>query len=86
MAIAIAAVEKALRAKAAASFIAPARLRVPFGQMTDLFFAVGGSTVTEGVVGFRAYYSRATKHYEDQVVAVWDQATGTLRGVFWGRR
>jgi ornithine cyclodeaminase len=84
MATAIAAVEEALRAKAAASFIAPARLRVHFGHMTDLVLAVGGSTGTEGVLGFRAYYSRATKHYEDQVVAIWDLATGTLKGVILG--
>jgi ornithine cyclodeaminase/alanine dehydrogenase-like protein (mu-crystallin family) len=84
MAAAIAAVEKALRANATGSFVAPARHRVRFGHMTDLLFAVGGSTESGAVAGFRAYYSRAAKHYDDQVVAVWDMATGTLKGVILG--
>jgi ornithine cyclodeaminase/alanine dehydrogenase-like protein (mu-crystallin family) len=85
MATAIAVVEDAFRAAGTASFVAPARLRVPFGRMTDLIFVVGGSTTPEGVVGFRAYYSRAAKRYEDQVVAVWDLATGALKGVILGK-
>jgi ornithine cyclodeaminase len=79
---AITAVQDALRAKASDAFVAPPRLRVPFGHMTDLVFTVGGST--SGPVGFRAYFSRATRHFEDQVVAVWDPATGGLKGVILG--
>lgn len=84
MASAIAVVENLFRAKAAGSFVAPARHYVPFGQMIDLVFAVGGSKGGEGVAGFRAYYSRATRHYDDQLAAVWDTSTGALKGIILG--
>ncbi len=84
MATAIAAVEDAFRSKAAGTFGSPPRHVVPFGEMTSLVFAVGGLKGDKPVMGFRAYYSRATKHYDDQLVAVWDAATGTLKGIIFG--
>jgi ornithine cyclodeaminase len=84
MPIAIAAVQDAFKAIATDSFLAPSRLRVHFGHMTDIILSVGGSLESGGVIGFRAYYSRAARHYQDQVAAIWELDTGRLKGVILG--
>jgi ornithine cyclodeaminase/alanine dehydrogenase-like protein (mu-crystallin family) len=65
----------------ATTHVAPARHRVGFGGTTELVVAAGGSAE---IAGMRAYFSRATRHFDDQVVMVWDMASGALRGVIVG--
>jgi ornithine cyclodeaminase len=82
MSVAIAAVEGVMRDKMLGRLDAPARHHVDFGKSTELIFSVGRSS--ESVVGFRAYFSRAGRHFPDRVVAVWD-AGGSLQGVLIGQ-
>ena len=65
----------------AAPHVTPARHRVGFGGTTELVVATGGNSE---IAGMRAYFSRATRHFDDQVVMVWDMASGALRGVVLG--
>ena len=84
MASAIAAVENALLRSAEGSFVAPARHRVPFGDLTELVMTIGGATGPDAIGGFRSYVSRNAVHFDDQVVAVWDMNSGSLRGLIIG--
>lgn len=80
----IAAIETALQAKAAGTFVAPPRLQVPFDGRGKLVFTVGGTMAGDRVAGFRAYQTFADARPDQQIVAVWDQATGQLIGVVIG--
>jgi ornithine cyclodeaminase len=67
-----------VRALISAGTMTPPRHRVEFAKGTELVFSVGGDSRVGGV---RAYYSRFAKHFDDQVVAVWDMTTGALKGL-----
>lgn len=82
----IAAIETALQAKAAGTLVAPPRLREPFGRQGELVFTVGGTLAGDRIAGFRAYQTFADARPDQQVVAVWDQATGRLIGLVIGER
>lgn len=83
MAAAIEEVERVLDATGS-SFTSPPRHRVTFSPGTDLVLTMGGSVQIGGVGGVRSYYTKYSKHSDDQVVAVWDLATGAMRGLVLG--
>ncbi|MBB5233790.1 ornithine cyclodeaminase family protein [Deinococcus budaensis] len=74
------ALREALRAHARGTLSAPARLHA-----ANLAFTVGALSGggRQGVLGFRAYHTLDAPH-DDQLVAVWDAATGKLEGVVVG--
>lgn len=72
------AIRAALRAHAAGRLEAPPRLHA-----ADLIFTAGALEGDGGVLGFRAYHTLGTSH-DDQLVAVWDRASGRLTGVVAG--
>lgn len=85
MRLAIAAVGRAVAAKANGLLVAPPRHRVDFPGHGDLVFTIGGVTDDAPLAGFRAYERfAATGPDRSQVVAVWDMASGTLRGLVIG--
>ena len=78
-------VEQALRAHAHGALVAPPRFQVDGGKGGGLAFTVGAETETFGVLGFRVYDTfglRSDGHA--QVVAVYDNETGALRGLVVG--
>ncbi|MDR3471461.1 MAG: ornithine cyclodeaminase family protein [Devosia sp.] len=80
----IEAVRHHIAADAAARAVAPPRHVVHFGD-GDLVFTIGGD---ESVAGFRAYQTFAKPGHpaDDQVIAVWERATGELLGLAVGNR
>lgn len=87
MAMAMEQMEIAMREKGSGTLTHPPRIAVdsPDGA---LVFTVGAATGAPKVAGFRAYYrpSKAGAEVNDeQVVAVYDSASGALRGVVTGR-
>lgn len=80
----IAAIETALQAKAAGTLVAPPRLNVPFDRAGKLVFTVGGTMAGNRVAGFRAYQTFADIRPDQNVTALWDQATGQLIGLVIG--
>lgn len=80
MPVAIDAVETVLRERAAGTAMSPLRQTVPIGEAA-LVLTSGGSTEAR-VAGLRVY---PTGHGADeQLVAVWDMASGRLTAVFVG--
>lgn len=77
---AVAAVRAALRARHAGTLDAPPRVRAPLGGDGDLV-VTAGRLRAQGRYGFRAY---TTFGGGEQLVAVWDEATGALRAVVHG--
>lgn len=82
---AVAAVERAYRAKVAGELIAPPRHGVNFPPAGDLVFTIGGGTGELGFAGFRAY-ARMGSATDTQIVAVWDTKSGDLAGMLVGNR
>lgn len=82
---AVAAVERAYRAKVAGELIAPPRHGVQFQPAGDLVFTIGGGAGSLGFAGFRAY-ARMGGAADMQVVAVWNTASGELEGLVVGNR
>jgi ornithine cyclodeaminase/alanine dehydrogenase-like protein (mu-crystallin family) len=79
----IAGIEAALTAKANGKLTAPPRVKVPVGGRGDLVFTVGG--ISDLVAGFRAYHNIPRKSPDGaQLTAVWDQKSGTLKGIVVG--
>jgi ornithine cyclodeaminase/alanine dehydrogenase-like protein (mu-crystallin family) len=79
----IAGIEAALMAKANGTLTAPPRVKVPVGGRGDLVFTVGG--IGDSVAGFRAYHNIPRKSPDGaQLTAVWDQRSGTLKGIVTG--
>ena len=76
-------IEAALTAKANGTLTAPPRVKVPVGGRGDLVFTVGG--ISDLVAGFRAYHNIPRKSPDGaQLTAVWDQKSGTLKGIVTG--
>lgn len=82
MPVALAAIETALRAKAAGDLVAPPRHRVAFPGSGSLFFTIGGDT---HVAGFRVYDTFGGPAH-GQLTAVWSAETGELTGLVLGER
>ena len=81
----IAGIEAAMLAKAAGELAAPPRVKVPIGPRGDLVFTVGGVNAGQGVAGFRAYHTFPRQAPDGaQLTAVWDQASGSLKGIIVG--
>jgi alanine dehydrogenase len=81
----IAGIEAALLAKAVGALAAPPRMRVPVGPRGDLVFTVGGVNAGQSVAGFRAYHTFPREAPDGaQLTAVWDQASGSLKGIIVG--
>jgi alanine dehydrogenase len=78
---AVAAVRGALLAHHRGGLHAPPRVRAPLGTDGDLVFTAGRLDAA-GVHGFRAYDTGAGE--AEQLVAVWESATGRLRAVVHG--
>src|SRR5262245_48528999 len=79
----IAGIEAVLAAKARGELTAPPRVKVPVGGQGDLVFTVG--SVGDLVAGFRAYHNIPRKSPDGaQLTAVWDQRSGTLKGIITG--
>jgi len=78
-AAALEAIRGALRAHARGTLSAPPRLHA-----AGLSFTVGGlDGGGQGILGFRVYHTLDAPH-DDQLVAVWDTATGKLEGMIAG--
>ncbi|MFR9676412.1 ornithine cyclodeaminase family protein [Streptomyces sp. TR06-5] len=80
-ATAVRAVRDALLAHHAGDLDAPPRARAPLGE-SDLVFTAGRLRGRPGLHGFRAYDAAGAA---EQLVAVWDSATGALRAVVHGQ-
>ncbi|MEX2158434.1 MAG: ornithine cyclodeaminase family protein [Dehalococcoidia bacterium] len=81
---AVDAVELALARKGNGAFLTPPRHY--FGTRTGaLVFTIGGDA-SEGVAGFRVYGAFPGTREDDQLVVVYDAATGELRGIVQGAR
>jgi len=86
MASAIRAIRTALQEKADGTLLSPPRFSVPGGR-NSLVFTVGGTTGARKVLGFRVYGTFAEDSPDHvQLVAVYDGATGALRGIVLGNR
>lgn len=81
---AVEAVEQALVRKGAGAFVTPPRHYESIGRGL-LVFTTGGDT-GEGVVGFRVYGAGGLSNEGQQLVVVYDAATGELRGIVAGGR
>jgi ornithine cyclodeaminase/alanine dehydrogenase-like protein (mu-crystallin family) len=81
---AIAALEQALRHKGSGEFVAPPRHYVA-NKRGALAFTIGGDAA-EGVIGFRAYGMFPGSSEDEQLVVVYDAASGALRGIVVGER
>jgi len=81
---AVEAVEQALARKGARAFVTPPRHYVAMWKGA-LAFTIGGDA-EEGVVGFRVYGMFPGSKEDDQLVVVYDAATGELRGIVSGAR
>jgi ornithine cyclodeaminase/alanine dehydrogenase-like protein (mu-crystallin family) len=77
---AVALMESFILARAQGLAYGPPRLTAPLGPDKNLVFTAGGGGE---VLGFRAYLTGPFAHNE-QVVAVWEAATGALRGLIVG--
>lgn len=86
MPLAIEAIEHALAARRAGTFVAPPRHHVALGAAGELVFTVGGVVGDGGgAFGFRAYETfPGVGPGRAQVVAAWDTATSDLAGVVVG--
>jgi ornithine cyclodeaminase/alanine dehydrogenase-like protein (mu-crystallin family) len=89
MRAAISAVARAFTAKSANALVAPPRHHVAFPGHGDLVFTIGGVTGDQPVAGFRVYerFESAVVNSgadRSQLVAVWDVASGALRGLVLG--
>jgi alanine dehydrogenase len=81
----IAGIEAAMLAKATGALAAPPRVKVPIGPRGDLVFTVGGVNAGQSVAGFRAYHTFPRQAPDGaQLTAVWDQASGSLKGIIVG--
>lgn len=86
IALAIEAVERAFRDRAAGMLVSPPRHCVRIGAAGDLVFTVGGvNGGAEPVAGFRAYTTFNAER-DEQVVAIWNSSTGALVGLVIGAR
>ncbi len=86
MRAAIRAITFALREKANGRLIAPPRFSVPGGP-GSLVFTIGGTSGARKLLGFRVYDTFGGDSPDRaQIVAVYDGATGALRGVVVGNR
>lgn len=81
---AVDAVEQALARKGDGTFVSPPRHYFAT-RKGALAFTIGGDA-DEGVVGFRVYGVFAGSREDDQLVVVYDAATGELRGIVQGER
>lgn len=77
---AVALMESFILARAQGLSYGPPRLTAPLGPGKNLVFTAGGDGT---VMGFRAYLTGAFPQNE-QLVAVWDAASGALRGLIMG--
>ncbi len=86
MRAAIQAIMFALREKANGTLIAPPRFSVPGGR-DSLVFTIGGTSGARRLLGFRVYDTFGGESPDRaQIVAVYDGATGALRGIVLGNR
>jgi ornithine cyclodeaminase len=76
---AIAVMEKVFLARAKGETESPPRWELPFAE-GRLTFTVGA---VPDAVGFRTYV-RGNYDYDEQLVAVWDRASGALKGLIVG--
>lgn len=81
-------IERCLRAKTQGRLVAPPRHSVAF-ETGQLVFTIGGINAgadeDAGIAGFRAYETfRGSAPARTQLVAVWDNGTGALRGLVLG--
>ncbi|MBP2547874.1 ornithine cyclodeaminase [Neorhizobium galegae] len=84
MPLAIEAVEDVLRQRARGAFVSPPRHAVSIDGAGDLVFTIGGGAGGQSpVAGFRAYTTFSVQQ-DDQLVAVWNVETGTLKAVVIG--
>lgn len=85
MGLAIAAIETALRARAAGQFVAPPRQTVVFPGFGNLIFTNGGSTGEPAIAGFRVRdnFDRSDV-VNDQITAVWNMRSARLEGILIG--
>jgi ornithine cyclodeaminase len=81
---AVDAVEHALARKGEGAFITPPRHY--FATTKGVLAFTHGGDAEEGVVGFRVYSMFAGSRDGDQLVVVYDAATGELRGILQGER
>ena len=81
---AVDALEQALERKGEGAFITPPRHYFAT-EKGALAFTIGGDAVS-GVVGFRVYGMFPGSREDDQLVVVYDAATGELRGIVQGER
>jgi ornithine cyclodeaminase len=77
-------VEQALAGRGAGEFVSPHRHYVT-NRNGALTFTIGGDAA-EGVIGFRVYGMFPGSREDDQLVVVYDAATGALRGIVQGER
>ncbi len=79
-------IEDFLRAQNAGAAVTPPRHRVAFEPYGNLVFTIGGlrGGGVPPVAGFRVYDTFAGSAESVQIVAVWDSATGELRGILLG--
>lgn len=86
MTAAIRAVELALTEHSRGNLVAPPRFSVPGGR-NSLVFTVGGTAGAHKVLGFRVYDTFGAEAGDHtQIVAVYDGATGGLRGILLSNR
>jgi len=81
---AVEAVEKALLRRGVGEFVTPPRHYVA-NRKGALTFTIGGDAA-EGAFGFRVYGMFPGSREDDQLVVVYDAATGELRGIVQGER
>lgn len=84
MSAAIDAVERMLAEKARGEMFTPPRHYAAMGD-NMLVFTIGGNS-GKGVVGFRVYGVGGISNADEQLVVVYDAATGELRGIVKGAR
>lgn len=84
MSAAIEAVERVLAEKARGEMFTPPRHYAALGDNV-LVFTIGGNS-KQGVVGFRVYGGGGIENSGEQIVVVYDAATGELRGIVKGKR
>jgi ornithine cyclodeaminase len=86
MGLAVEAIEAAFRARAAGAFVAPPRHAVSFPGFGSLFFTTGGTTGDPPLAGFRVRSDFDPDDVaDDQIVAVWNMASGRLEGLVLSR-
>ncbi len=87
MGLVIPAIERAMHARSAGAFVSPPRHQVNFPGHGALTFTIGGATAELPFAGFRVYDTFTAGHADsDQIVALWNLATGRLDAIILGNR